>query len=206
MIQLTRKERDRQLRRSDILRAAEHQFARKGYERATMQDIARDAQYGTGTVYLYFKDKESIYSSLIEEKISALLALLRTKIAASDDVMRKLGIFLDETLGYFELNEDFFRIFTSEWSRLHWVLESSARSTTHMAQLDHFPVIVDIVKEGQRRKVLRDDYNARQMTEILISVMSSVIFTWLQGERGEKSLRDKSGFILELFLNGARKR
>lgn len=205
MIQITRKERDRQIRRSDILRAAEHQFARKGFERATIQDIARQAQYGTGTVYLYFKDKESIYSSLIEEKISELLALLRTKTAAADDVMRKLGIFLDEALGYFEKNEDFFRIFTSEWSRLHWVLESSARSASHLQQLDHFPVIVDIVKEGQRLRILRDDYGSRQMTEILISIMSSVIFTWLQGKRGEKGLRDESGFILELFLNGARK-
>ena len=74
-----RKERDRQLRRTDILRASEHVFAQKGYDNATMQDIAKEAQYATGTVYLYFKDKEALYFSLLEEKIFCMMSATREK-------------------------------------------------------------------------------------------------------------------------------
>ncbi len=58
---LGRKERYRFLRKTDIIRAAEHVFALKGFHKATIQDIARQAQYATGTVYLYFEDKNSLY-------------------------------------------------------------------------------------------------------------------------------------------------
>ena len=56
MIILSRKERDRLRRKSDILNAAEYVFVLKGCDKATMQNIAKKAEYSTGTVYLYFKD------------------------------------------------------------------------------------------------------------------------------------------------------
>ena len=74
MVPLTRKERDRQLREQDILRAAEHVFATQGYHQATLQDIAKEAQYATGTIYLYFKDKEVLYLALLERKIQHFTA------------------------------------------------------------------------------------------------------------------------------------
>jgi len=203
MIQLTRKERDKLLRRTDILRAAEHLFARKGYERATIQDIAEQAQYGAGTVYLYFKDKESLYHSLINEKISTMVSLIREKTAGIDDAGRKLEIFVTEVLDYFEKNHDFFRIFISERGKLQWELEMHSPKSPH---IEHLPFITDIIKEGQQQKLLRDDYSARQVAEIMVSVISSVIFDYLKQKPGTKSLREMSGFILELFLNGAKKK
>jgi len=58
MSALSRKERDRRLRQEDILKTAEHIFAIKGYHEASIQDIAKEAQYAVGTVYLYFKTKK----------------------------------------------------------------------------------------------------------------------------------------------------
>jgi AcrR family transcriptional regulator len=58
---LDRKERDRRLRESDILKAAEHVFATKGYHKAAISDIAQEAQYAVGTIYLYFKNKQELY-------------------------------------------------------------------------------------------------------------------------------------------------
>jgi AcrR family transcriptional regulator len=77
MDSLSRKDRDKQIRKNDIMSAAVHVFAMKGYEKATMQDIAKHAQYATGTVYLYFKDKESLYFSLLEEKIAEMMHVVR---------------------------------------------------------------------------------------------------------------------------------
>ena len=95
---LTRKERDKQLRKTDLLSAAEHLFALKGYDRATMQDIAREAQYATGTAYLYFKDKESLYFSLLEEKISDMMSIVKEKTSAAKDVREKLNILVNPAI------------------------------------------------------------------------------------------------------------
>mgnify|MGYP000970468407 FL=1 len=86
---LSRKERDRQLRRSDIFKAAEHVFALKGYHKATIRDIAKEAQYGTGTVYLHFKNKDTLYFALLEEKLKCLLALIKEKVGQVKDAKKK---------------------------------------------------------------------------------------------------------------------
>ncbi|MDD3275094.1 MAG: helix-turn-helix domain containing protein, partial [Candidatus Omnitrophica bacterium] len=82
MIALSRKERDRKLRRADILKAAEHLFALKGYHKATIRDIAKEAQYATGTVYLHFKDKGDLYLALLEGRIKDLLGLFKEGVSS----------------------------------------------------------------------------------------------------------------------------
>jgi TetR/AcrR family transcriptional regulator len=59
-----RREREKQERRNAILDAAEVVFAEKGLHNATMEDIARQAELGKSTIYLYFKCKELLYFGL----------------------------------------------------------------------------------------------------------------------------------------------
>jgi len=59
-----RKERERERRKQQIIVAAKRVFSDKGFNRATMEDIAREAELSPGTLYLYFKNKEELYASL----------------------------------------------------------------------------------------------------------------------------------------------
>lgn len=59
-----RKERERERRRQQIIVAAKRVFSEKGFNRATMEDIANEAELSPGTLYLYFKNKDELYASL----------------------------------------------------------------------------------------------------------------------------------------------
>jgi len=59
-----RKERERERRRQQIIVAAKRVFSKKGFNRATMEDIAQEAELSPGTLYLYFKNKDDLYASL----------------------------------------------------------------------------------------------------------------------------------------------
>ncbi len=59
-----RKEREKESRRQQIMVAAKKVFTEKGFNRATMDDIAHEAELSPGTLYLYFKNKEELYASL----------------------------------------------------------------------------------------------------------------------------------------------
>ena len=59
-----RKEREKERRRQQIIVAAKRVFTEKGFNRATMEDIAKEAELSPGTLYLYFKNKEELYASL----------------------------------------------------------------------------------------------------------------------------------------------
>ncbi len=59
-----RKERERERRRQQIIVAAKRVFSAKGFAKATMEDIATEAELSPGTIYLYFKNKDELYASL----------------------------------------------------------------------------------------------------------------------------------------------
>jgi len=201
-LSLSRRERDKLLRRQDILRAAEHVFALKGYYEATMQDIARQAQYATGTVYLYFKDKEDLYFSLVEHKYRDLLAILKERTSAASGAKQKLEIFIREKLSFFERNQDFFRIFVSEGNKSQSIKVGRFHKLSVIKH--HREFVGELVKLGQEERLIRNDFSAKQIGDVLLPIFMSVVFNWLKEEpKGAKNLSRMSGFILDMFLNGA---
>ncbi len=72
-----RKAREKQARRQAILDAARDCFFRDGYEATTISQIADNVELSTGTLYLYFKNKEEIYVSILEEGLDILYALMK---------------------------------------------------------------------------------------------------------------------------------
>jgi len=59
-----RRAREKELRRETILDAAKDVFSRKGYQGATMEEIAALAEVSPATLYLYFSNKSELYASL----------------------------------------------------------------------------------------------------------------------------------------------
>ncbi len=60
-----RRAREKDAKRRSILRAAIRCFARKGYDDASLDDVARLAEVAKGTVYLYFKSKADLFASIV---------------------------------------------------------------------------------------------------------------------------------------------
>lgn len=60
-----RKEKEKLIRKKDIISAAEIIFTAKGFEYATMDDIAKEAGFTKKTLYSYFDSKEELYHEII---------------------------------------------------------------------------------------------------------------------------------------------
>lgn len=60
-----RKNQIRKVRQEDIINAAEKVFFSKGIHNATMDEVAKTAEYSKRTVYAYFSSKEQIYDAII---------------------------------------------------------------------------------------------------------------------------------------------
>lgn len=59
-----RRERDKQQKRNVIIDAAEKLFFSKGYNNTSMDEVAEEAEYSKGTLYLSFKNKEDLYLAI----------------------------------------------------------------------------------------------------------------------------------------------
>ncbi len=65
-----RKAQERQARRRRIQEAARTVFTERGYAGASIELIARAAQLSVGAIYLYFRSKEDLYVSLVEDTLT----------------------------------------------------------------------------------------------------------------------------------------
>jgi AcrR family transcriptional regulator len=59
-----RKEREKARRKQQIIVAAKRVFTHKGFDKATMEDIANEAELSSGTIYIYFKNKNELYANM----------------------------------------------------------------------------------------------------------------------------------------------
>ena len=91
-------------RREQIIDAAMHVFAQKGFVRATNKDIAREAGITPGLIYHYFDSKEALLKAVIEGRspLRIIHSLPPQALALPPEVflrfivMRVLGILEDE--------------------------------------------------------------------------------------------------------------
>ncbi len=64
-------------RTAQILEAAREVFARKGFHKARMEDIAARANLSKGTLYLYFKNKDALITALLDRLFQSEMSDLR---------------------------------------------------------------------------------------------------------------------------------
>jgi len=69
-------------RRAEILTAALDEFSERGFAATRLDDVARRAGVAKGTIYLYFRDKESLFQELIRTMLTPLVGTIEALGAA----------------------------------------------------------------------------------------------------------------------------
>lgn len=98
-----------QQRRKMILAAAATVFAQKGYQRATVKEIAEQAGISAGTIYLYFKDKRELLLRIAEALVRAMTQDLLIQVPRDNDpaflqqLLRERFITIDQNWAFFRV-------------------------------------------------------------------------------------------------------
>jgi AcrR family transcriptional regulator len=120
---LSRRERERLMRREAMLEAAKAVFAEKGYPNATIEEIAQRAEFGKGTIYNYFEGgKEDLFFAVFDELYDDLCTVVKD----SFDSVRFTGKpvrtvfhgFLTACFTFFQQRRELFLILTKEAHRM----------------------------------------------------------------------------------------
>ncbi len=116
---LSRKEREKHAHEQDILESARELFARKGYHNTTLEEIARQAEFGKGTIYNYFDSKEDLFYGIIDQLTDEVLRLAQSSITNSygnvRDVFANYGRVM---ISHARDNSDLFHLIFREIGRL----------------------------------------------------------------------------------------
>jgi AcrR family transcriptional regulator len=145
----------RAARREAILAAALDEFAERGFEGARLDDVARRAGVAKGTIYLYFRDKESLFQELVRSAISPLVTALEA--ARSLDMPlravcdRLAAMFVREVLS--TRRKDIVRLVLTEGHRFPKI----AKFYYHEVPERAFTAIRNLVKKGVERGELTEN-------------------------------------------------
>ncbi len=94
------RERKKQLRLQRIVDAARRLFVQKGFNQATIQDIAEEAEVGLGTLYLYAKSKEDLLVLVFKDHILAMIETSFASVKPDRPLLEQIMMFFDGHIEY----------------------------------------------------------------------------------------------------------
>jgi TetR/AcrR family transcriptional regulator len=200
---ISRKEREYLAHREEILLAAEKVFAAKGFFPTTMSDIAREAEFGTGTLYKYFKSKEDLYFTLIDEKVEEIIRLVRAELSQKTSAVERIKKVLGLEFEFFERNRDFFRIYISERNRFEWTVKDDLGKGIHDKMVKYIDILAGVMRQGIKEGEFKS-MNPLDLAHALVGIVNSFVFEWMISPQ-PYPLISKLDMVLEIFLGGAQR-
>ena len=107
---LSRREREQLAHKQEILEAAERVFARHGFHGATMEQIAREADFAVGTLYNFFKSKEDLYHAVVGDIFKRAEKAFRNEVLTKEDPRAAIEALVDLRLRFFRSHRAFARV------------------------------------------------------------------------------------------------
>ena len=149
--------------RQKVLDAARALFAERGYEPATIRDIAKGAGMSTGAVFANFQDKAELFEAVLTEDMTrlsdALKAAVATETTLRGRLMAALGAAYHSQLEHLPLVQ---AVVARSWFQ---PVDAEMRSRAALRPVTG--VIQDIVQTGVREGELHQDADVRLLGELL---------------------------------------
>jgi AcrR family transcriptional regulator len=188
----------REKRRAAILDAALEEFAARGFAATRLDDVARRARIAKGTIYLYFRDKESLFQELVRTMLSPLVGtieaapLSEVPIRAVAEMI--VDVFVREIYG--TRRKDVIRLIISEGPRFPKLAEIYYREV--IARV--LPVIRARLTLAVERGELSSDALARFPQLLVAPALVAIIWNGLFGRLAPLDIRELMRAHLELLF------
>lgn len=195
-----RKARELVQRKVEILTVAERLFARKGFFKTSMAEIAQEAEFSVGSLYQFFPSKEAVYVALMEEKFEEYLALVQRDVAGAKTALDQLDALIATKVSFFEKHRNFFRIYVTEWGVGECSIKGVLGKRISSLREEYLALLARTMETGIRRRLFKK-LDAREMAQLFDGMMNAIIHQWV-ASAGEESLLAKADVIRDVFLRG----
>ncbi|MBZ5580175.1 MAG: TetR/AcrR family transcriptional regulator [Acidobacteriia bacterium] len=146
-----------EFRSAEILEAARRVFARKGFEGASVDEIAEAAGLAKGTVYVYFHSKRELYLAALKQGLAALMTETGRNMDAAPTAAEKIRAFMSTRIRYAEAHRDFFALYQAEFGNIHPACLGRVFKNLYQQQLQAVETALDQgLADHEIRSVPRD--------------------------------------------------
>lgn len=192
------REEKKQRNKQAIVEAAISLFSEQGYENTSIEQIARAAGVGKGTVYSYFQTKKDLLKGFCEDELEKIhLELVKRSNQDASILEQMLTIYMTE-FHHVTQNREFGRLYMRE--------SIFPKDTDIQDDMEtdekYFQMLFPILQKGQERGELRKDVELLYITAHFYSLYIMIISAWYTGRIATDEVEATMQVLFRQVLEG----
>ncbi|MDP2983501.1 MAG: TetR/AcrR family transcriptional regulator [Candidatus Latescibacter sp.] len=197
---LPRREREKAAHRKEIMEAAIRVFARRGVQAATLDEVAQEAEFSKGTIYLYFSSKEDLLFNILHNLSQNMITTFRETISGKRSFKEELhNLFV--SIAEFSFNyKDHMKIVTGQHVAGFNALSREGCEKLSKMHNEMVKIILDRAREAYRNGELRD-LPLEAITSMIHGSLDGMAISRWNFENLEEAKQAVSVFI-DILFNG----
>ncbi|EIT85833.1 TetR family transcriptional regulator [Fictibacillus macauensis ZFHKF-1] len=186
-------------RKKNIMEAAAQSFTLYGYKATTMDQVAKIANVGKGTIYTFFENKEDLFREIVEDLVKQIRSVAANSIKEERRFNENLHAAIYNVLDFRKSHQLAIKI-AQEGRELNTpaVLEASKTLET---------VVLTFIKQQLQKAIIRSEIkpiNVDITAYLMLKVYISLVFDW-ELEHPPLSKDEIAGLFETILMDGLRK-
>jgi len=187
-----------QVKRSEIMRAAEWLFRNRRFHEVTLDGVAKVAKVGKGTIYRFFRDKDDLFFQTATSGFDELCARLEEQVRRGARFDERLLTACGRISSFFEERRPLFYIMQSE--EIHAASgKRSLQDRWQAARKKLIAALAAVIEQGVRGRHIRADVPAEVLAAYLLGMLRARARELAETPGKAKRLE----LMLEIFCAGA---
>jgi TetR/AcrR family transcriptional regulator, fatty acid metabolism regulator protein len=162
-------------KRNEILKAAIEVFAKKGFNSASINEVAVKAGVASGTVYLYFKNKDDLLLQAMKTMMDTNLQEIKSKIANVEKPIDKLFLFFFHHVEMFVKRPSMARFLMVELRQSEEFYKKHPTYNPYKEYREYIEQLVSLAMQDGTTK----PYNPSTISFIILGFMDNLVTEWL---------------------------
>ncbi len=186
--------------RERIIDVARLVFAKYGYKKTTMDDIAIGAQKGKSSIYYYFKSKEEIFEAVVETESKLLFDDILKKINQPIPAKEKFRVYVFTRLNKIRELSNFYDVLENNFiGPLEFIEDLQAKY--YQREIN---ILQDILSEGVKNR----EFNIQDPEIAAIALVTAIkgLETPLIIKGAKKNLERQIDYVLKILFYGIMRR
>jgi AcrR family transcriptional regulator len=180
--------------------SAEKVFAQKGYQEATISDVAREAGLSDTTIYDYFSTKEELLFSIPVATTRKFKELIEFNLKSVRDAGSRIRAFIYFTLSFYISHPHYASMYLLNLKHNRKFSETEA----HTIIREIYDILVDVIRKGIESGEIKKEIDPSLLRSSILGTIEHIVIRWILIER-EDDLLEYADRIYDMAMTGAGK-
>ena len=183
-----------------IVDVAQRLFAKYGFKKTTIDEIAYSAHVAKGSIYYYFDSKEDIFRAVLDKENRLWSQRVREVINRASTPQEKLRAYLVTRMKYLSKLTNFYSALREEYLE-HYSFVENIRKKYFREEIE---IVKAILKEGTEKRVFQIE-DLELMAFVIVATLKGLEYSWTM-EIPTPDIEKRVDLLLKVLFNGLLKR